>query len=356
MAKKLMKGCEAVAEAAIQAGCRYFFGYPITPQNDIPEYMSARMPKVGGCFLQSESELAAINMVYGAAGAGARVMTSSSSPGISLKMEGISYIAAAELPCVVVNMMRGGPGLGSIQASQGDYFQTTKGGGHGDYHVIAYAPASVQEAIDLMQTAFDKADQYRTPVMILADGIIGQMMEPVEIPEGGEIKTIEKPWATVGYDPKTAKRPRAVVNSLYIEVEELDELNNRLQARYAEIEKNEVKVELYNLEGAEFVICAYGTVARICKTSIMQLKKQGVNVGLVRPITIWPFPKEAMNKALTAPGVKKALCVEISAGQMIEDVKLAVNGKMDVEFLGYPGSHVPTAEEITERIMQMRRA
>jgi 2-oxoglutarate ferredoxin oxidoreductase subunit alpha len=207
MAKKLMKGCEAIAEAAIQAGCRYFFGYPITPQNDIPEYMSARMPKVDGCFLQAESEVAAINMVYGAAGAGARVMTSSSSPGISLKMEGISYIAGAELPCVVVNMMRGGPGLGSIQASQGDYFQATKGGGHGDYHLVAYAPASVQEAIDLMQTAFDVADKYRTPVMVLADGIIGQMMEPVEIKPGTNSNSVKKDWATTGWSQKNPSGP-----------------------------------------------------------------------------------------------------------------------------------------------------
>jgi 2-oxoglutarate ferredoxin oxidoreductase subunit alpha len=356
MAKKLMKGCEAIAEAAIQAGCRFFFGYPITPQNDIPEYMSARMPKVDGCFLQAESEVAAINMVYGAAGAGARVMTSSSSPGISLKMEGISYIAGAELPCVIVNMMRGGPGLGSIQASQGDYFQATKGGGHGDYHLVAYAPASVQEAIDLMQTAFDVADKYRTPVMVLADGIIGQMMEPVEIKPGGNSNSVKKDWATTGWSSEKSDRPRSVVNSLYIEVEELEELNNRLQDRYREIAKNETKVELYNLEGAEYVVCAYGTVARICKTAIAQLAKKGVKVGLVRPITIWPFPTQAVHDAVTAPGVKKALCVEMSAGQMIEDVKLAVNGEKEVELLGHPGSRVPTAEEIADRILQMRGA
>ncbi|MDL2257655.1 3-methyl-2-oxobutanoate dehydrogenase subunit VorB [Eubacteriales bacterium OttesenSCG-928-K08] len=354
MAKKLMKGCEAVAEAAIQAGCRFFFGYPITPQNDIPEYMSARMPKVGGCFLQAESEVAAINMVYGAAGAGARVMTSSSSPGISLKMEGISYIAAAELPCVIVNMMRGGPGLGSIQASQGDYFQATKGGGHGDYRMIVYAPASVQEMIDMMQHAFDVADKFRTPVMVLADGIIGQMMEPVEITEGGNVVLPKKDWATTGY--KTGERPRSIVNSLYIEVEELEELTNRLQARYREIEETETKVEVYNTEGAEFVLCAYGTVARICKTAIMQLQKQGVKVGLVRPITLWPFPSTAVHDAIVADSVKKALCVEMSAGQMVEDVRLAVDGKKEVAFFGYSGSRVPTAEEIAQRILEMRGA
>ncbi len=355
MAKTLMKGCEAIAEAAIQAGCRYFFGYPITPQNDIPEYMSARMPKIpGACFLQAESEVAAINMVYGAAGAGARVMTSSSSPGISLKLEGISYIAGAELPCVIVNMMRGGPGLGSIQASQGDYFQATKGGGHGDYHMVCYAPASVQEAIDMMQTAFDVADKYRTPVMVLADGIIGQMMEPVEIKENTG-SAPQKDWATTGWKPG-AGRDRSVVNSLYIEVEELEAMTNRLQARYREIEKTEVLVESYKTEGAEIVICAYGTVARICKTAIMQLEKEGIKVGLVRPITIWPFPTQAVHDAIAAPSVKKALCVEMSAGQLIEDVKLAVNGEKAVDLLGHSGSRVPTAEEIADRIREMRRA
>ena len=352
MAKKLMKGCEAVAEAAIQAGCRYFFGYPITPQNDIPEYMSARMPKIGGCFLQAESEVAAINMVYGAAGAGARVMTSSSSPGISLKLEGISYIAGAELPCVIVNMMRGGPGLGSIQASQGDYFQATKGGGHGDYHMVVYAPASVQEMIDMMQHAFDVADEYRTPVMVLADGIIGQMMEPVEIKEAADLALPEKSWATTGYKP--GGRDRNVINSLYIEVEELEEMNNRLQARYKAIKEKETKVEVYNAEGAEYMLCAYGTVARICKTAISQLEKQGVKVGLVRPITLWPFPDQAVHDAIAAPSIKKALCVEISAGQMLEDVKLAVNGAKEVAFFGYPGSRVPTAEEIVQQILAMK--
>lgn len=354
MAKKLMKGCEAIAESAIRAGCRYFFGYPITPQNDIPEYMSLKLPMVGGCFLQAESEVAAINMVYGAAGAGARVMTSSSSPGISLKMEGLSYCVGAELPCVVVNVMRGGPGLGSIQASQGDYFQATKGGGHGDYHTITLAPSSVQEAIDLMQDAFDLADIYRTPVMILADGIIGQMMEPVEFKDTVSTRELpKKDWATTGWQ-EGCGRPRAVVNSLYIEVEELDELNQRLQSRYRTIEKDEVRVEEYKLDGAEYVICAYGTVARICKSAIAILEKQGVKVGLVRPVTIWPFPKKAVHDAIAAPNVKGALTVEISAGQMVEDVRLAVNGAKEVEFYGRPGSYVPTAEEIAEKILEMR--
>ena len=353
MAKKLMKGCEAIAEAAIQAGCRFFFGYPITPQNDIPEYMSARMPKVGGCFLQAESEVAAINMVYGAAAAGARVMTSSSSPGVSLKQEGISYIAGAELPCVVCNMMRGGPGLGSIQPSQGDYFQATKGGGHGDYHLIVLAPSSVQEAVDLMHNAFDLADIYRTPVMLLADGIIGQMMEPVEFHEHEKRELPAKPWAVTGWK---GDRPRAIVNSLYIEVDELQEMNDRLQARYKEIEEKEVMVEKYKTEGAEVIVCAYGTVARICKSAIALCEAQGVKVGLVRPITIWPFPTKELQEVMAQPSVKRELTVEISAGQMHEDVRLAVNGAKPTDFYGKPGSYTPTAEEIADYILKTREA
>ena len=355
MAQTLMKGNEAIAEAAIRAGCRFFFGYPITPQTEIPEYMSARMPELGGCYLQAESEVAAINMVYGAAGSGVRVMTSSSSPGASLKQEGISYIAGSELPCVIINVMRGGPGLGSIQASQGDYFQATKGGGHGDYRMIVLAPASVQEAIDLMGDAFDLADKYRNPAMLLADGIIGQMMEPVELPEMKEyvVDPEKKPWAATGWKPGD-KKPRAVVNSLYITTEELTELNERLQARYAEIEKNEVRYEAYNLEGAELVVTAYGTIARICKSAIDELKQEGINVGLIRPITLWPFPKDAVREAVMADGVKGCLTVELSAGQMVEDVRLAVNGAKPVEFLGHAGSLLPTAEEIKEKLKSMR--
>ena len=355
MAQILMKGNEAIAEAAIRAGCRFFFGYPITPQTEVPEYMSARMPEIGGCYLQAESEVAAINMVYGAAGSGVRVMTSSSSPGVSLKQEGISYIAASELPCVVINVMRGGPGLGSIQASQGDYFQATKGGGHGDYHLIVLAPSSVQEAIDLMGAAFDLADKYRNPAMILADGIIGQMMEPVELPEMKEYKVDpeKKPWAATGWKPGD-KKQRAVINSLYITTEELTELNERLQARYAEIEKNEARWETYNMDGAEFVIAAYGTVSRICKAAIDELKQEGINVGLVRPITLWPFPKQAVRDAVMADGVKACLTVELNAGQMVEDVRLAVNGAKPVEFFGHAGSLMPTAEEVKEQIKRMR--
>ncbi len=350
-----MKGWEAVASAADQAGCHYFFGYPITPQNDIPEYMAARLPKVGGCFLQAESEVAAINMVYGAAAAGARCMTSSSSPGISLKQEGMTYLAGAELPCVVVNMVRGGPGLGSIQPSQGDYFQATRGGGHGDYHPIVLAPSSVQEAVDLMHDAFDLADIYRTPTMILADGIIGQMMEPVEFHEHEARELPKKDWAATGWSPESG-RPRAIVNSLYIEVDELQELNDRLQARYKIIRENETRAELYHTEGAEIIVCAYGTVARICKSAINLCEKQGLKVGMFRPITVWPFPEKELAAVMAQDSVKKAITVEISAGQMVEDVKLTVNGTKPVEFYGKPGSYTPTAEEIAEFIMKSREA
>ena len=356
MAKKLMKGCEAIAEAAIQAGCRYFFGYPITPQNDIPEYMSMRMPQVGGCFLQAESELAAINMVYGAGGAGARAMTSSSSPGISLKQEGISTCAAAEVPCVIVNMMRGGPGLGNIQASQGDYFQAVKGGGHGDYRCVVYAPSSIQETVDMMPKAFDTADAYRIPVIILADGLIGQMMEPVELHMNPNPTMPEKPWACQGYDPK-GDRPRSVINSLYIETEILDDLMTRLNARYDVIREKEVMVEKYRTEGAEFVLCAYGTVARVCKAAVRILEEKGVKCGLVRPITLWPFPTKDVHDVIAQSSVKGALTVEISNGQMVEDIRLAVNGEKPVDFMGKGGSIIPTAEEIADRVMEiMRRA
>jgi 2-oxoglutarate ferredoxin oxidoreductase subunit alpha len=351
MARKLMKGNEAIAEAAIACGCRSFFGYPITPQNEIPEYFAKRMPQVGGVFLQAESEIAAINMVYGAAGAGARVMTSSSSPGIALKQEGISYIAGAEIPAVVVNMVRGGPGLGGIQASQGDYFMTTKGGGHGDYRLVTYAPASIQEACDLVQKSFDIADKYRCLVMILGDGMVGQMMEPAEIKQVTPVK-VEKPWATTGWDGKS--RPRAVVNSLYIEPVELEILTNRLLDKYKVIEKEEVMYEEYNLEGAEYVLAAYGTVARIAKNAIDLAAEQGVKVGLVRPITLWPFPKEPLIKVARDSKVKEIIAVEMSSGQMVEDVRLAVNGEKPVSLLAKVGSIVPTPEEIVDFIMQRR--
>lgn len=354
MALTLMKGSEAIAEAAIRAGARFFFGYPITPQTEIPEYMSARMPEVGGCFLQAESEVAAINMVYGAASTGERVITSSSSPGVSLKQEGISYCAGAQLPCVILNVMRGGPGLGSIQASQGDYNQATKGGGNGDYHLITYAPASIQEAIDIFGFAFDKAEKYRVPVMFLADGIMAQMMEPVEMPEMREFKVDpeKKPWAATGWKPGDDPAKRAVINSLYINTEELTVHNNNLQAIYREIEKNEVMCESYMTEDADYIITAFGTVARIAKSAVNELREKGIKVGLFRPITVWPFPYKELKEA--SAKAKALLDVEANEGQMLIDVKLAVNGEKPVEYFGHCGSLMPTTSEIVAKILEMK--
>lgn len=356
MALTLMKGSEAIAEAAIRAGARFFFGYPITPQTEIPEYMSARMPEVGGCFLQAESEVAAINMVYGAAGTGARVITSSSSPGVSLKQEGISYCAGAQVPCVILNVMRGGPGLGSIQASQGDYFQGVKGGGNGDYHLLTYAPASIQEAIDIMMIAFDKGEKYRVPVLFLADGIIAQMMEPVEMPEMVDYKIDpeKKPWAATGWKPGDDPAKRAAINSLYINTEELTVHNDHLQAIYAEIRKNEQMWEEYKLEDAEYVITAFGTVSRIARTAVDELRAMGIKAGLFRPITVWPFPYEPLKAVADREGVKALLDVETNEGQMLEDVKLAVNGTKHVDFFGHCGSQMPTTEEIKTKILEMK--
>ena len=354
MALTLMKGSEAIAEAAIRAGARFFFGYPITPQTEIPEYMSARMPEVGGCFLQAESEVAAINMVYGAASTGERVITSSSSPGVSLKQEGISYCAGAQLPCVILNVMRGGPGLGSIQASQGDYNQAVKGGGNGDYHLITYAPSSIQEAIDIFSFAFDKAEKYRVPVLFLADGIMAQMMEPVEMPEMVDFKVDpeKKPWAATGWKPGDDPAKRAVINSLYINTEELTVHNNELQATYREIEKNEVMYEAYLCEDADYVITAFGTVARIAKSAINELREQGIKVGLFRPITVWPFPYKELAEA--AKNAKALLDVEANEGQMLQDVKLAINGAKPVEYFGHCGSLMPTTDEIVAKILEMK--
>ena len=358
MALTLMKGSEAIAEAAIRAGARFFFGYPITPQTEIPEYMSARMPEIGGCYLQAESEVAAINMVYGAAGTGARVITSSSSPGISLKQEGISYMAGAQLPCVILNVMRGGPGLGNIQASQGDYFQGVKGGGNGDYHLLTYAPSSIQEAVDILQFAYDKAEKYRMPVLFLADGIIAQMMEPVEMPEMIEYKVDpeKKPWAATGWKPGDDPAKRAVINSLFISTEELAQHTDKLQAVYREAEKNEQMWETYKTEDAEFIITAFGTLARVAKTAIDEMREEGLKVGLFRPITVWPFPYAALKEACDQPSVKAVLDTEVNEGQMIEDVKLALNGARPVEFLGHCGSQFPTTAEIIEKIREMKEA
>ncbi len=351
MAEKiLMKGNEALGEAAVVAGCRHYFGYPITPQSELIEYMAKRLPQVGGVFLQGESEVASINMVYGAAGAGARVMTSSSSPGFSLKQEGISYIAGAELPCVLVNVQRGGPGLGSIQPGQADYFQATKGGGHGDYHSIVIAPNSVQEIVDMTILSFDLADQYRNPVIILADGAIGQMMEPVEMREPVE-KTIEKPWATTGL---LGRAETNVVNSLFLQPDVCEKHNTHLQEKYAVIEKNEVRYEAYHVEDADLVLVAYGITSRIVISAMEKARKEGMKVGLLRPITLWPFPYQPVAEA--AAHAKAFLTVEMSAGQMIEDVRLAVGNSKPVHFFGRTGGMIPNAAEIYDQIVSIMQA
>ena len=344
MAKKLMKGCEAIGEAAIQAGCRLFFGYPITPQNEIPEYMSARMPQVGGVFVQAESEVAASNMLYGAAGAGCRCFTSSSSPGISLMMEGISYLAGAEVPVVIVNIMRAGPGLGGILPSQSDYLQATKGGGHGDYRVLVLAPSTVQEAADLTMEAFDLADKYRNPVMILGDGLIGQMMEPVEFKRHIEPEDLpEKPWATTG----CGTRAPNIVNSLYLRAEDLEQHNLHLGAKYKAMEA-EVRHETYRTDDdPDMLIVAYGTVARIARTSIDSLREKGLKGGLFRPVTLYPYPAEALKAA--AGRAKHVLVAELSMGQMVEDVRAVVAGRVPVDFFGRCGGMVMTAEELAEQ-------
>ncbi len=351
MQRQMMKGNEAIAEAAVQAGCRFFFGYPITPQNEIPEYMSLRLPEVGGAFLQAESEVAAINMVYGAAGTGVRVMTSSSSPGISLKQEGISYIVGAELPCVIVNIVRGGPGLGSIQPGQSDYYQATRGGGHGDYRMCVFAPATVQEAVELTQKAFDVADKYRNPVMVLGDGVIGQMMEPVTMPAYQKPALPEKTWAATGWKKGDA-RARAVINSLYINSAELEQHNLKLQAKYDEMAKNELLYKTEMMDDAEIAIVAYGTTARIALTAIRRAREQGVKVGLIRPITVWPFPSEVIRDACA--NVRHFLTGEMSMGQMVDDVKLAVEGQRPVSFFGRVGGMIPGVNEVYNEIMKIK--
>ena len=345
--KVLMKGNEAIAEAAIKAGCRHYFGYPITPQTEVAAYMAKRMPKIGGTFLQAESEVAAINMVYGVAGAGFRVMTSSSSPGVSLKQEGISYIAGADLPALIVNVQRGGPGLGGIQPSQSDYFQATKGGGHGDYHLIVLAPASVQEMADLTGKAFDLADKYRCPTMLLADGTLGQMMEPVEIPEV-EYKPVEKPWAVNG---TKGQRKHNIVNSLYLKPEQLEKMNFERFEKYKQIEENEVMYESFMMEDAEYCVVAFGIAARISKNAVVAARKKGMKVGLIRPITLWPFPTEVIAKA--AEQVKGFVSVELSMGQMIEDVRLASGCKKPVLLCNRAGGMIMSPEEVLAKIDEL---
>ncbi|MEG0216858.1 MAG: 3-methyl-2-oxobutanoate dehydrogenase subunit VorB [Raoultibacter sp.] len=342
--KVLMKGNEALAEAALRAGCRFFFGYPITPQTELAAYMSKCMPKVDGCFLQAESEIAAINMVYGASAAGARVMTSSSSPGISLKAEGISYMVGADLPGVIINVQRGGPGLGGIQPSQADYWQATRALGHGDSQVVVYAPSTVQEMADYAFLAFDVADEYRTPVMILADGMLGQMMEPVVLPEPkGELPA--KPWATTGH--KNA-RAHNIVDSLYLTAEELERLNRERFARYEIIKAKEQRAETVYTEDAEIVVVAFGATARIVRSAINLAREKGIKAGLIRPITLWPFITDAIEA--TIPTAKAYLSVEMNMGQMVDDVRLAVNGRAPVEFFGRAGGVIPTPAEVLEQI------
>jgi 2-oxoglutarate ferredoxin oxidoreductase subunit alpha len=346
---RLMKGNEALAEAAIQAKCDAYFGYPITPQSEVMEYLSLEAPKRGMVVLQAESEVAAINMIYGGAGAGGRVLTTSSSPGISLMQEGISYIASAELPCLLVNVNRGGPGLGTIQPSQGDYFQAVKGGGHGDYHLIVLAPASVQEMADFIYLGFELADKYRNPVMILSDGAIGQMMEKVKFNQQ-PIKKVAKPWATTG---KNHYKDRRIITSLHIQPEKMEAVNIHLQEKYTEICKNEVRFEEIQTEDADYLLVAYGLSARISHKTLEIAREKGLKVGLLRPITLYPFPYERLNKL--ADKLKGILTVELNAGQMIEDVRLGVEGKTKVAHYGRMGGIIPGPDEILEKLESLMK-
>lgn len=347
MAKRiLMKGNEAVVRGAIAAQCRAFFGYPITPQNEVPEYMSKYMPDAGGIFIQAESEVAAINMVYGAACVGIRAMTSSSSPGVSLKMEGISYLAGAQLPCVIVNVQRGGPGLGNIAPSQADYFQAVKGGGHGDYKLLTLAPWSVQEMFEHAVLAFDLADRYRNPAMILSDAIVGQMLEPIEIPEKVDFDIPPKPWATDG----AKGRGRNYITSLYIVPEDLERINLDIQVKYARAAEREVRYQEFLVEDADIILVAYGSTARICRTTMNLARQKGLKVGLFRPISLFPFP--SVRLAELARAGKRFLTVEMSAGQMVEDVRLSVNGVSQVDFYGRLGGMIPGPLEILDQVEQ----
>ncbi len=345
--KVLMKGNEAIAESAIRAGCKFFFGYPITPQTELAAYMAKRMPKVEGTYLQAESEIAAINMVYGAASAGARVMTSSSSPGISLKSEGVSYIAGSDLPCLIVNIERGGPGLGSIQPSQSDYWQATRALGHGDYQMVVYAPATVQEMADVAYNAFDVADKYRTPVMILGDGMLGQMMEPVVLPEP-RTELPAKPWATTGHNNE---REKNITNSLYLDAYKLEKSNLARYERYAEIKANEQRAELVDCEDADIIVVAFGASSRIARSAVRAAREEGIKAGLFRPITLWPFPVDALEA--TKAHAKAYLSVEMNMGQMVEDVRLVVRDAAPVDFYGRVGGVIPTPAEVLDKIRQI---
>jgi len=345
--KVLMKGNEVIAEAALRAGCKAFFGYPITPQTELAAYMSKRMPKEGGVYLQAESEIAAINMVYGAAGGGARCMTSTSSPGMSLKTEGISYLAGADLPAVIVNVMRGGPGLGGIQPSQSDYWQATRATGHGDFHPIVIAPSTIQEMADGIKNAFDLADTYRTPVLVLIDGLLGQMMEPVALPEKTEA-VADKPWAVTGHG---GARAQNVINSLNLDTPALERSNIERFKRYEKIKAKEQRVELYKTDDAELVIVAFGACARVARTAIDKARDEGIRAGLIRPITLVPFPVDAIEKAIEQTTV--FLVVEMNMGQMVEDVRLVVSGRVPVTFFGHTAGIVPTPAEVLAQLREL---
>lgn len=348
--KVLMKGNEAMAEAAIMAGCKHYFGYPITPQTEVAAYMSKRLPKIeGGVFLQAESEVAAINMVIGVSSTGKRVMTSSSSPGISLKSEGISYLAGCDLPALIVNVQRGGPGLGGIQPSQSDYFQATRGAGHGDFHLIVLAPASVQEMVNLTYKGFELGDKYRMPVMLLADGTMGQMMEPVTL-DAGECKKYDKPWALTG--TKGERKPN-IVNSLFLKPDELEKFNFERFERYALVEKNETMFEEYKMEDAEICVVAFGVAARVSQNAIDEARKRGIKVGMIRPITLWPFPKEALLKA--SEKVKAFISVELNMGQMIEDISLAIKCRREVFLCNRTGGMIPSSQNVLDKIEEVLR-
>jgi 2-oxoglutarate ferredoxin oxidoreductase subunit alpha len=346
--KVLMKGNEAIAESAIRSGCRHFFGYPITPQTELSAYMAKKMPKVDGVFLQAESEIAAINMVYGAASAGVRAMTSSSSPGISLKSEGISYIAAADLPCVIVNIVRGGPGLGGIQPAQSDYFQATRGGGHGDYHLLVLAPNSVQEMVSLTADAFNLADEYRMPVMILGDGTLGQMMEPVDFDCVGAPVYAEKPWAVTGTE--NSREPN-VVKTLSLKPEELEQSVLERQKKYDVVTENEQRYEAHDVEDADIIISSYGITSRVVETAAVQLREEGYKIGIIRPITLWPFPKHIFDQV----NPKAFLSVEMSMGQMVEDIQLATQCKAPVYFYGRTGGIIPSPEEVKQKVREIAK-
>ena len=346
--KVLMKGNEALAEAAISAGCRHFFGYPITPQTEVAAYMAKKLPKIGGTFLQAESEISAINMIYGAASAGVRCMTSSSSPGISLKSEGISYLAGSDLPALICNVQRGGPGLGGIQPSQSDYWQATRATGHGDFHILVFAPSTVQEMIDLVFAAFDRADKYRMPAMLFSDGLLGQMMEPVVLPDAAEVKTYEKPWAANGHG---GKRFHNVINSLYLDPYLLEDKNRERFARYDLIKATEQRAEELMTEDADIILAAFGIAARVSKNAVDEARKLGIKAGLIRPITLWPFPYAPFKKA--AESAKAFISVELNMGQMIEDVRLAVEGKAPVTLCNRAGGMIPDPVQVLNAIKEI---